>query len=200
MGYIYSKKVEYDGIKFDSEMECEYYKFLKHREQLGEIDCLEVHYKFELQPAFVNAKGIKKEPIIYECDFHYYDELQERWRTVDVKGMLTDDFALKWKMFEFKYGRELEVLKYSKSTGWVNYEDYKKARKTYKQQLVVKKNEAIKKAKEIEKQRKAEQKDLERYFTLLHKEKRSKAENERMKQLYLKHHLTIDKYSGKEVA
>ena len=197
MGFIYAKKVDYDGYRFDSEMECDYYKFLKERERLGEIDCLEVHYPFELQPAYT-IDGVEKAPIIYECDFHYYDEIQQRWRTVDVKGMLTDDFILRWKMFEYKHHRPLEVMKYSKSTGWVNYEDYKKARKTYKQNLVKQKNEAIKQAETIKKQHAKEQKELARYFELRNKEKLYKDEKKRMDELYAKHHDTIVKILGKE--
>ena len=205
MGRIYARKVEYDGIRFDSEMECEYYKLLKERKDKGEIFNLEIHPRFELIPQYINNNGKEIKPIYYEADFSFYDSVAGRSRVIDVKGMMEDDFVLKWKMFDkkmvdLKFNIYLEVLKYSKSTGWVDYEDYKKARKTYKQQLIAKKNEAIKRAKEIEKERAREQKEIERYLILNSKEKRSKAEEERMQQLYTKHKSIIDKFQRKEAS
>lgn len=202
MGYIYAKKVERDGYKFDSEMEYQYYLILKDRLVKGEIKNLVIHPQYELQREFYNGNGRLHKAIIYEADFVFYDNVMGKTRYIDVKGMMTDDFLLKWKLFDFYLNHTifgaLEVLKYSKSTGWVDFEDYKKAMKTHKQQLVASKNEALKKAKELEKNRANEQKDLERYFTLTRKEHLSKAEKMRMETLYNKHKSLIDKITGKE--
>lgn len=152
MGYgrIYAKKVKYDGYTFDSEMECQYYKELKERQSNGEIGEIHVHKSFMLQKEFVNDNGRKHKAITYEPDFVFYDSTIENWRYVDVKGMVTEEFALKWKMFDlhiknvfphpYNKPRYLEVLKWSKTTGFVPIEDYKKIMKTKKQQLVAEKN------------------------------------------------------------
>lgn len=203
MGFIYTKKVEFDGYKFDSEMEFEYYKLLKERLIKDEIKDLQVHPQFELQKDFYNCNGKYHKAIIYEPDFVFYDNTIDKTRYIDVKGMMTDDFILKWKLFDYYlcstlFG-SLEILKYSKATGWVDYENYKKAMKTHKQQLVAKKNEALKKAKELEKERISEQKDLEKYFMLKRKKHLTGVEQKRLDALYEKRKDIIDKITGKEI-
>lgn len=147
MGYIYTKKVVIDDIKFDSQMEADYYLLLKERLNKGEIKNLKIHPRYELQPKYTNAEGKKVEAIYYEADFEYNEKGKLNIVVVDVKGMITDDFALKWKMFDYKFGNgnflysSLQVLKYSKATGWVNYEDYKKIKKSMRQKAISEKNE-----------------------------------------------------------
>lgn len=149
MGYgrIYAKKVKYDGYTFDSEMECLFYKELKEKEEKRLVKDIVVHPSYVLQKEFCNNNGKKHKAITYEPDFVFYDVKQKKLRFVDVKGMVTEEFALKWKMFDL-YLKEnglvsypyLEVLKYSKTTGWCNIEEYKYLMKTKKQQLVAEKN------------------------------------------------------------
>jgi hypothetical protein len=131
---IYAKKVEADGFKFDSEMEHQYYLDLKRRFEDGSIKDLQIHPKFELQPAFTkNGKTWK--PIHYEADFQFYDLVHAKVRVVDVKGMVLPEFEIHRKMFEYHYHYNLEVLKHSKTTGWVAIEEYKQTMRTKRQQV-----------------------------------------------------------------
>ena len=147
-GRIFAKKVTVDGIVFDSQMEADYYGLLKDRESKGEISNLSLHPAFELQPGYTRNDGTKVAPLNYEADFSFDDRCAQKGashRVVDVKGFMTDDFVIKWKIFDYIYGRKapytnLEVFKYSKSTGWVPYAQYKEARKSYKKALIAEKN------------------------------------------------------------
>lgn len=132
---IYAKKVEADGFKFDSEMEYQYYTDLVRRLEDGSIKDLQIHPKFELQPAFTkNGKSWK--PIHYEADFQFFDLVAVKTRVVDVKGMVLPDFEIHRKMFEYTYPQyDLEVLKYSKTTGWVSIDEYKHLMRSKRQQI-----------------------------------------------------------------
>ena len=112
----HNKKVEYDGISFDSKKEMKRYIILKKAQEEGIISDLMLQVKYELIPA-VREKYIKhlktknKEcertlqlPITYTCDFQY----TKNGETIveDVKAspkMLPKDFILKEKiMFALK--------------------------------------------------------------------------------------------------
>lgn len=82
----HNKKVEYDGISFDSKKEMKRYIVLKKAQEDGIISDLMLQVKYELIPA-VREKYIKhlktkdKEcertlqlPITYTCDFAYYKD------------------------------------------------------------------------------------------------------------------------------
>ena len=171
----YIKKVSYNGITFDSKEELDYYLLLLDRQEKGEIEGLEIHKPFTLIPSYkLGAKTIK--PLTYEADFVFYDNELDCERVIDVKGFADDVFKLKKKLFDYKYQylQGLEVMKYAKSTGWVNYDQYKKARASYKKRLVEEKNLYKKQLEQNEKQAIRDTKLLERYKTLIEKKKRSK--------------------------
>lgn len=101
-----NKKVEYDGIKFDSIKEKKRYMQLLYLEKAGLIKDIKLQYEFELQPAFtLNKKKIRK--ITYIADFYYYDNNLNDYVVEDVKGIRTDVYKLKKKMFEYKYQKEI---------------------------------------------------------------------------------------------
>ena len=105
-----SKKVQVDGITFDSKKESIRYKELKLLLQAGVISDLELQPVFELQPKFKkNGKTIRA--IKYVADFMYYDNEKKKVVIEDTKGFETKDFKLKKKMFEYKYlDYELTIL------------------------------------------------------------------------------------------
>lgn len=183
----YIKKVSYNGITFDSKEELEYYLLLLDRQEKGEIKHLEIHKPFTLIPSYkLGAKTIK--PLTYEADFVFFDNELDCERVIDVKGFADDVFKLKKKLFDYKYQylHGLEVMKYAKSTGWVNYDQYKKARASYKKRLVEEKNSYKKQLEQKEKQAIRDTKLLERYKTLTEKKKHyklTKSELERYNQL-----------------
>jgi len=95
-----NKKVQVDGINFDSELEAKRYRQLKLLQRAGEIKNLKLQVPFLLQEAFKkNGKIYKK--IEYIADFVY----EEKGQVVveDVKGMKTELFKIKQKLFEYKY-------------------------------------------------------------------------------------------------
>lgn len=94
-------KTEVDGMKFDSKKEAAVYWEYKMQKRAGEIKHFEVKPKIELQPAFVLPSGEKIAAITYIPDYviNHNDGTVE---IVDVKGMATEAFKLKWKMLKYK--------------------------------------------------------------------------------------------------
>lgn len=104
MSKYHAKKTEVDGIRFQSRKEGERYAELKLLERAGRIRSLVLQPKFELQEGFTNAEGKKIRAITYIADFMYYDCDLDRTIVEDVKGMKTEVYKLKKKLFEYKYG------------------------------------------------------------------------------------------------
>ena len=104
-----NKKVQVDMYVFDSIRESQRYKELKLLERAGEIQDLELQPHFLLQESFKkNGKTYRK--IEYIADFKYTEN--EKTIVEDVKGMQTDVFKLKHKLFEKKYpDLELRIIK-----------------------------------------------------------------------------------------
>ena len=104
-----NKKVQVDMYVFDSIRESQRYKELKLLEKVGEISNLELQPRFLLQDSFKkNGKTYRK--IEYIADFQYI----ENGKAIvdDVKGMQTDVFKLKHKIFEKVYpDLELRIIK-----------------------------------------------------------------------------------------
>lgn len=94
---------------FDSIAESKRYKELELLQRVGEIQDLQLQPKFLLQESFKkNGKTYRK--IEYIADFKYI----ENGKTIveDVKGIQTDVFKLKHKIFEKVYpDLELRIIK-----------------------------------------------------------------------------------------
>lgn len=104
-----NEPIKYDGHKFDSKKEAEYYLILKDREKKGEIRYLKLQYPIEIQPAFTDRQGKKIRAITYKADFYFYDRILKSWRVIDVKGFKTDVYKLKKKLLLYK-GIEIEEI------------------------------------------------------------------------------------------
>jgi hypothetical protein len=104
-----NKKVIVEDYGFDSIQESRRYKELKLLLKARQISNLELQPHFLLQDSFKkNGKTYRK--IEYIADFKYIEE----GKTIveDVKGMQTDVFKLKRKLFEKKYpDLELRIIK-----------------------------------------------------------------------------------------
>lgn len=104
-----NKKTQIGMYVFDSIAESKRYKELALLEKAGQIKGLELQPKFLLQEGFKkNGKTYRK--IEYIADFMYI----ENGKVIieDVKGMETDVFKLKRKLFEYKYPDfELKIVK-----------------------------------------------------------------------------------------
>ncbi|WP_081707620.1 DUF1064 domain-containing protein [Bacillus massiliigorillae] len=126
-----SKKVEIDGIVFDSKIEARYYEQLKWLQLHGEILFFRIQPRYLLQEAFVK-NGTKFRKIEYIADFEIH-HTNGSIEVVDVKGMETEAFKVKKKLFEYKYPHRLSLITYSKiDGGWIELEQFKKNRKLRK--------------------------------------------------------------------
>ena len=95
-------KTEFDGIKFASKKEAEYYKNLLLLKQAGEVIEIVLQPEFELQEGYVKD-GKKIRPIKYIADFLvvYKDGHIE---IIDTKGYRKDKvYLLKKKLFHYKF-------------------------------------------------------------------------------------------------
>lgn len=136
---IKSRKTIVNGIEFDSQTEAEFYKHLLTRDDVKDI---ELQPKYILMTAFdikcgrcidgkvkspktgnpINCRTCKgkgtrtRQPWTYTADFRViWKEGHED--VIDVKGWANERFPLVRKMFEYKYGKELLVVKKVKN-GW----------------------------------------------------------------------------------
>lgn len=101
----HAKKTVVDGITFDSRKEADRYLVLKGMEDDGAIEGLRRQVRYELVPAF-DVDGRHYRPVYYVADFVYVED----GKTVveDVKGMRTDVYRLKSKLFARRYGMSIK--------------------------------------------------------------------------------------------
>jgi len=104
----HNKKVEYNGMKFDSRKEYAYYTKLKLLEQSGEISTLKRQVPFLLlETVKLNDKTYRQTK--YIADFTYLDK-NGKLHVIDVKGVKTQVYQLKKKLMAWKYGIEIEEV------------------------------------------------------------------------------------------
>lgn len=97
----HAKKTTVDGITFDSRREADRYLVLKSMEDDGAIEDLRRQVRYELVPAF-DVDGRHYRSVCYVADFVYVEDGKEV--VEDVKGMRTDVYRLKSKLFARRYG------------------------------------------------------------------------------------------------
>lgn len=102
-----AKKKVVDGHTFDSKREAERYCELKLFVRAGEIRNLELQPRFLLQDGFVDKEGNEHKKIEYVADFMYVDK-DDKKIVEDVKGVMTDVYKLKKKMFLNLYDSEVD--------------------------------------------------------------------------------------------
>lgn len=101
----HAKKTCVDGITFDSKREADRYLVLKSMEEDGAIKDLRRQVRYELVPAF-DVDGRHCRPVYYVADFVYVEDGKEV--VEDVKGMRTDVYRLKSKLFARRYGKVIK--------------------------------------------------------------------------------------------
>lgn len=119
-----NRKVERDGIKFDSVKELHRYGELKLLEQMGEIKELRLQVSFELIPAQYeykerysekNGKRLKDSRKIverscsYVADFVYLDK-KGRLHVEDTKGMRTPEYVIKRKLMLYIHNIRIKEI------------------------------------------------------------------------------------------
>nr|UVX56378.1 MAG: protein of unknown function (DUF1064) [Bacteriophage sp.] len=101
----HAKKTVVDDITFDSRREADRYLVLKGMEENGAIEDLRRQVRYELIPAF-DVDGRHYRPVYYVADFAYREDGREV--VEDVKGMRTDVYRLKSKLFARRYGKVIK--------------------------------------------------------------------------------------------
>lgn len=102
-----AKKTVVDGITFDSKKEAKFYVTLKKLKEDGFVT------EFVMQPVYILQEGYKRgkrsiQPITYKADFlvTYADGTIQ---IVDCKGVKTEVYRIKKKIFEYRYP-DLEIV------------------------------------------------------------------------------------------
>lgn len=103
----HARKTTVDGITFDSRREADRYLVLKGLEEDGAIENLRRQVRYELVPAF-DVDGRHYRPVFYVADFVYIDGETGKEVVEDVKGMRTDVYRLKSKLFARRYGMSIK--------------------------------------------------------------------------------------------
>lgn len=98
-----SRKVEVDGIVFDSKKEAKRYGELKVLLKAGEIDILALQSPFELNPGGTFS-------YVYKADFFYLDIKTQSFICEDVKGFRTVEYKKKAKLMLTVYGIKIREL------------------------------------------------------------------------------------------
>lgn len=103
-----NRKVTIDGHTFDSTLEANRYCQLKLLQRAGEISNLRLQVPYILQESF-KKNGKTYKAISYIADFVY----EEKGKTIveDTKGLKTETFKIKQKLFEKRYPElELKII------------------------------------------------------------------------------------------
>lgn len=101
----HARKTTVNGIMFDSRREADRYLVLKGMEEDGVIEDLRRQVRYELIPAF-DVDGRHYRPVFYVADFVYVEDGKEV--VEDVKGMRTDVYRLKSKLFARRHGMNIK--------------------------------------------------------------------------------------------
>lgn len=96
-------KAEFNGEVYDSRKEMRRAAALEMLVRCGRIKGLERQKRFILQDGYITRDGRSIRPISYIADFVYYDNDRRGWVVEDVKGVRTDVYKIKRKMFEYRY-------------------------------------------------------------------------------------------------
>ena len=129
-----AKKTRYEGILFDSKLECDRYKYLKQLEKQGLIKELKTQYPFELIAKQskgrdrINSIVRKNSDVIsavkYYADFVYFNVKKCTWIVNDAKGRTTEVYKLKLKLFKSLNGSNYEFLETYRDSKRNNFKEY----------------------------------------------------------------------------
>ena len=124
-----AKKIIINEQKLDSRLEADYYLYLLQLKKEGTIVDFDLKPVFTLQPPFVK-NGVKFSAIKYIADFSVSYPNGDI-EIIDTKGIITADFALKKKIFEYNFPTlHLRILKFVQGMGgWIEHDKRKKLTK-----------------------------------------------------------------------
>ena len=99
-----AKKVEYQGLKFDSAFELDCWRHLEQLAKEDKIKNLQRQIKFELLPANCLYRALN-----YIADFTF--NVGDKYIVADAKGLILPEFKIKQKIFYDKYGNQIYIFK-----------------------------------------------------------------------------------------
>lgn len=107
-----SRKVEINGIKFDSKKEARRFQELSLLERAGAIKDLKMQVKFVLIPAqYAEIDGKRKcveRECAYKADFVYTENGEQV--VEDTKGFKTKDYIIKRKLMLYVHGIRIKEV------------------------------------------------------------------------------------------
>jgi len=121
-----------NGHTFDSDIEYKFYVYILSQQEEELIKEIIIQPKFELQQKYEKL-GKKVRPIQYIADFQI-EYTNGEIVVFDVKGMVTPEFKLKRKIFDYIFpDKVLRCVNWSRlDGGWCDIEDIEKGRKLRK--------------------------------------------------------------------
>lgn len=100
-----SRKVQYNGMTFDSVKEYRRWCELSLLERAGEISNLMRQVPYVLIPPQQDQAGhLVERQVVYRADFVYTDNRSGATVVEDTKGMRTPEYILKRKLMRYIYG------------------------------------------------------------------------------------------------
>lgn len=99
-----ARKIEYNGIKFDSQFELKCWIYLEELVKEGKINNLQRQVKFEIIPANSVYRAVN-----YVADFTFF--VGDKYIVADAKGLILPEFRIKQKIFFDKYKNQIYVFK-----------------------------------------------------------------------------------------
>lgn len=107
----HNRKIEIDGITFDSAKEARRWQELKLLERAGEIYDLERQVPFIVIPEQRDEKGklIERE-VKYIADFVYKEKGSLRRTVEDAKGVRTKEYIIKRKLMLHRFGLKIKEV------------------------------------------------------------------------------------------
>ena len=110
-GKYRNRKVEVDGITFDSVKEYSRYQELRLLERAGEIYELQRQVPFVVIPVQKDEKGkVIEREVRYIADFTYRNRSDHRLVVEDVKGVRTKEYVLKRKLMLYRNGIRIQEV------------------------------------------------------------------------------------------
>ena len=103
-----NRKVERDGIEFDSIKECQRYCELKLMQRAGAISDLQLQVPFEWIPTQRIDGKLAEKAVNYVADFVYTQDGQKV--VEDTKGMRTKEYIIKRKLLLERYGIRIREI------------------------------------------------------------------------------------------
>lgn len=112
MGKYHEKKATRGNLKFDSQAEAKWYDELLLLLRAGQIRNLQLQKTYCLQEPFTGLDGKRVLGVDYKADFDYerktapdrYGNVYWLHVTEDVKGVRTESYSIKARMFHARYG------------------------------------------------------------------------------------------------